>query len=176
MFGSKSSKPQNRIDSLIGVGTRIEGNVTFAGGLRVDGEIKGNVRATDGQTGTLVISEQARVEGEITVSHVVVNGTVVGPVHAAEFIELQPRSRVTGDVQYNALEMHLGAVVEGRLVHKTTAADAKPSTMTEAKTAIAAQSKAAKEPESKAGTEGELTTLTAAESKPVELKLASKAS
>jgi cytoskeletal protein CcmA (bactofilin family) len=125
MFGSKSSKPQNRIDSLIGVGTRIEGNVTFAGGLRVDGEIKGNVRAADGQAGTLVISEQARVEGEITVSHVVVNGTVIGPVQAAEFIELQPRSRVTGDVQYTALEMHLGAVVEGRLVHKTTATESK---------------------------------------------------
>jgi cytoskeletal protein CcmA (bactofilin family) len=126
MFGSKANKPQNRIDSLIGVGTRIEGNVTFAGGLRVDGEIKGNVRATDGQTGTLVISEQARVEGEVVVSHIVINGTIVGPVQASEFIELQPRSRVTGDVQYNALEMHLGAVVEGRLVHRGAAADAKP--------------------------------------------------
>jgi cytoskeletal protein CcmA (bactofilin family) len=125
MFGSKANKPQNRIDSLIGIGTRIEGSITFAGGLRVDGEIKGNVRATDGEAGTLVISEQARVEGEVTVSHVVVNGTVVGPVHATEFIELQPKSRVTGDVHYTALEMHLGAVVEGRLVHKT-AAESRP--------------------------------------------------
>ena len=47
MFGKKQqgSKPQSRIDSLIGSGTRIEGNVTFSGGLRVDGEIKGNVCA-----------------------------------------------------------------------------------------------------------------------------------
>jgi cytoskeletal protein CcmA (bactofilin family) len=119
MFSRKPAKPQNRIDSLIGAGTRIEGNVIFTGGLRIDGEVKGNVRAQDGQAGTLVVSEQARIEGEIDVSHLVVNGTVVGPVHATEFLELQPRSRVTGDVFYTSLEMHLGAVVEGRLVHKS---------------------------------------------------------
>lgn len=126
MFGKKAPKPQNRIDSLIGAGTRIEGNVVFAGGLRVDGEVKGDVRGAEGAQGTLVISEHARVEGAIHVSHLVVNGTVVGPVHAAEFLELQPRSRVTGDVHYTSLEMHLGAIVEGRLVHTPSVAGAKP--------------------------------------------------
>jgi cytoskeletal protein CcmA (bactofilin family) len=125
MFGAKPSKPQNRIDSLIGAGTKIEGNVTFSGGLRVDGEIKGDVRAAEGQPGMLVVSEQARIEGEIRVSHLVVNGTIVGPVHAAEFLELQPRSRVSGDVHYNSLEMHLGAVVEGRLAHSGAGGEAK---------------------------------------------------
>jgi cytoskeletal protein CcmA (bactofilin family) len=119
MFRKKANKPQNRIDSLIGAGTRIEGNVTFAGGLRVDGEVKGNVIATGGQPSTLVVSEQARIDGEIHVSHLVVNGSVTGPVHAAEFLELQAHSRVKGDVHYNTLEMHLGAVVEGRLVHSS---------------------------------------------------------
>lgn len=119
MFGRKASKPQNRIDSLIGAGTRIEGNVSFSGGLRVDGEIQGNVTALPDQPSTLVLSEQARVDGEIRVSHLVVNGTVNGPVHAIEFLELQPRSRVNGDVHYNTIEMHLGAVVDGRLVHAT---------------------------------------------------------
>ena len=125
MFGKKPGKPQNRIDSLIGVGTRIEGNVTFAGGLRVDGEIKGDVRAAEGEACTLVVSEKARIEGEIRVAHLVVNGTIVGPVHAADFLELQPRSRVTGDVHYSSLEMHLGAVVDGRLVHLGSAAEPK---------------------------------------------------
>ena len=125
MFSSKP-KSQNRIDSLIGAGTRIEGNVIFAGGLRVDGEIKGDVRTGEGEAGTLVVSEQARIEGEIHVAHLVVNGTVVGPVHATELIELQPRSRLSGDVHYTSLEMHLGAVVEGRLVHVRAGADAKP--------------------------------------------------
>jgi cytoskeletal protein CcmA (bactofilin family) len=125
MFSSKP-KAQNRIDSLIGAGTRIEGNVIFAGGLRVDGEIKGDVRTGEGEAGTLVVSEQARIEGEIHVAHLVVNGTIVGPVHATELIELQPRSRVSGDVHYTSLEMHLGAIVEGRLVHIRAGADAKP--------------------------------------------------
>jgi len=100
MFGKKPPKPQTRIDSLIGAGTRIEGNVIFAGGLRIDGEVKGDVRCAEDQAGTLVISEHARVEGEIAVAHLVVNGTIVGPVHATDFVELQPRSRVTGDVHY----------------------------------------------------------------------------
>ena len=118
MLFQKSSKPQNRIDSLIGAGTTISGDITFAGGLRIDGEVKGNVHAVGDQIGTLVISEHARIEGEITVSHLVINGTVIGPIHATEFLELQPRARVTGDVEYNNIEMHLGAVVQGRLVHQ----------------------------------------------------------
>lgn len=114
----KSSKPQSRIDSLIGVGTKIEGDVTFVGGLRVDGEVKGNVRSTGDGGGILVVSEHARIEGEIHVSHLVINGTIIGPVFSSEFLELQPRARVTGDVQYSSLEMHLGAIVQGRLVHQ----------------------------------------------------------
>jgi cytoskeletal protein CcmA (bactofilin family) len=123
MFRKNANKPQNRIDSLIGAGTRIEGNVTFSGGLRVDGEIKGNVIASGGQPSTLVLSEQARVDGEIHVSHLVVNGAINGPVHSAEFLELQAHCRVKGDVHYNTLEMHLGAVVEGRLVHNSSATE-----------------------------------------------------
>src|SRR4051794_14344642 len=102
MFGGKNGaptapKPQNRIDCLIGADTSIEGNMTFSGGLRVDGKVRGNITAEDGKPGTLVISEQARVEGEIRVPHVVINGVVVGPVYSAEYIELQPKANVTGD-------------------------------------------------------------------------------
>jgi cytoskeletal protein CcmA (bactofilin family) len=114
----KASKPQNRIDSLIGTGTTVSGDVVFSGGLRVDGDVKGNVRAVGDQPSMLVVSEHARIEGEIDVSHLVINGTVIGPVRSAEFLELQAKARVTGDVEYNTLEMHLGAVVQGRLVHQ----------------------------------------------------------
>lgn len=122
MFGKKTgSTPQNSIDSLIGAGTRIEGNVTFTGGLRVDGEVRGNIRSENGQEGTLVISEKASVEGEISVGHVVINGTVIGPVTAGESLELLPAARVTGDVAYHRIEMQQGAVIQGRLVHQTSA-------------------------------------------------------
>jgi cytoskeletal protein CcmA (bactofilin family) len=119
MFGSKTSKPQSRIDCLIGAGTSIEGNLAFSGGLRVDGRVRGNVVAVDGEAATLVVSEEARIEGEIRVSHVVINGTVVGPVHASEYVELQAKCNVTGDVHYKTIEMHLGAVVQGRLAHQS---------------------------------------------------------
>jgi len=119
MFG-KTSKPNSRIDSLIGAGTTIEGNVTFTGGLRIDGEVRGNVYASENQPGTLVVSEHARIDGEVNVPHLVINGTVNGPVRSNVSLELQPRARVTGDVEYNSIELHLGAIVDGRLVHQGT--------------------------------------------------------
>ena len=79
MFGKKSEgKPLGRIDSLIGAGTRIEGSLFFTGGLRIDGEVKGCVQAVEGASAsTLVLSEQARIEGAVSVAHFVSNGTVV---------------------------------------------------------------------------------------------------
>jgi cytoskeletal protein CcmA (bactofilin family) len=125
MFGKNdkpaATKPQSRIDCLIGAGTSIEGNVVFTGGLRVDGQVRGNIIAEEGKPGTLVISEQAKVEGEIRVPHIVINGTVAGPVQSTEYVELQSKANVTGDVRYNTLEMQLGAVVQGRLVHEAAA-------------------------------------------------------
>jgi cytoskeletal protein CcmA (bactofilin family) len=129
MFGGKASKPQTRIDSLIGDGTTVEGNVIFSGGLRVDGRVKGNVLTADDQPSTLVLSERARVEGEIRVSHAVINGTVIGPVFGAEYVELQAKSNVTGDVHYRTLEIQLGAVVQGRLVHQEESPGPKPMTV-----------------------------------------------
>ncbi len=115
MFASKQAKANGRIDTLIGAGTRIEGDIRFTGGLRVDGAIKGNVAAEEG--GTVVISEEAVVEGEIRVAHAVINGKVIGPVYGAESVELQPKADVSGDVHYKSLEVQLGAIVQGRLVH-----------------------------------------------------------
>ena len=113
----KESKPQNRIDSLIGATTRIEGNVVFSGGLRVDGMVRGNVAALPDQPGTLVVSSDARIDGEVLAAHIVVNGIINGPVQSTETLELQAGSRVKGDVHYKSIEIHQGAVVEGRLVH-----------------------------------------------------------
>jgi cytoskeletal protein CcmA (bactofilin family) len=118
MFGKENNKPQNRIDSLIGAGTVVEGNISFSGGLRIDGEVRGNITAAGEQAGMLVISEQASVEGEIRVHHVMVNGQVKGPIHADQTLELQPKASVTGDVHYQKLEMQMGAVVQGRLVYE----------------------------------------------------------
>ena len=112
MFGKKAPPP---IKSLIAQGSRIEGNLKFTDGLRVDGECFGNITANAESTSMLVISEQAVVFGEISADHVIINGTVRGPVHAKELLELQPKARIEGDVHYRALEMHQGAVISGQL-------------------------------------------------------------
>jgi cytoskeletal protein CcmA (bactofilin family) len=118
MWGlKKRSTPQKRIDSLIGAGTVVNGDVTFTGGLRIDGRVQGNVVAANSEPSTLVLSEQAKVDGEIRVSHMVINGTVNGPLIANDYVELQPKARVVGDVTYKTLEMHVGAVIQGRLNH-----------------------------------------------------------
>jgi cytoskeletal protein CcmA (bactofilin family) len=75
------------------------------------------VIAANSEPGTLVVSEQAKVDGQIRVSHVVINGTVNGPVTADDYLELQPKARILGDVSYKMLEMHVGAVIQGRLDH-----------------------------------------------------------
>lgn len=124
MFSKKHSKPQSRIDTLIGADTVIDGNVTFSGGMRIDGQVNGNVTAKAGEAATLVISEQGRVNGEIGVSHLVVNGAINGNVTASEYLELHSRARVTGDVSYQTLEIQIGAILEGRLVNtKNTGQD-----------------------------------------------------
>lgn len=122
MLGRKKvGAPQNSIDSLIGAGTRVDGNVVFTGGLRVDGEVKGNISSENPLEGTLVISEKASVEGAISVGHAVINGTVIGSVFAGESLELLPSARVTGDVEYHQIEMQQGSVIQGRLVHQASA-------------------------------------------------------
>ena len=121
MFGRKKQHvPQKQIDSLIGASTTIEGDVDFVGGLRVDGRVKGHIHSSSSGPSTLVISEKAVVDGEIRVSHVVVDGAVNGPIYASEYLELLPNARITGDVSYRTLEMQVGAVVDGRLLHMQT--------------------------------------------------------
>lgn len=112
MFGKKVQPP---IKSLIAQGTRIEGSLKFTDGLRIDGEVVGDIRASAGQPSILVISEAAVVQGEIHADHIIVNGTVRGPIHARELLELQPKARIEGDVAYAAVEMHHGAVISGQL-------------------------------------------------------------
>ncbi len=111
MFGKKKQPP---IKSLIAQGSCIEGNLKFTDGLRIDGEVIGDIRAADGGS-ILVISESAVVTGSIYADHVIINGRVMGPVHASELLELQPKAKIEGDVSYKALEMHQGAVIFGQL-------------------------------------------------------------
>jgi cytoskeletal protein CcmA (bactofilin family) len=110
---SKSKQPPIR--TLIGEGTVIQGELRFTEGLRIDGEIHGDVVSTgDGQS-ILVISEKARVLGRVKAAHVIINGTVHGPIESDGLLELQPKANIVGDVRYEVLEMHQGATIDGEL-------------------------------------------------------------
>ncbi|WP_296446377.1 bactofilin family protein [Rhodoferax sp. UBA5149] len=119
-----NKKKQPSIKSLIAEGSAIEGNFRFSDGLRIDGGIVGNIYAESALASILVISETATVTGEIHADHIIINGTVNGPVHARIMLELQPKARIQGDVHYTALEMHQGAIIAGQL-RPLVAADAK---------------------------------------------------
>jgi cytoskeletal protein CcmA (bactofilin family) len=112
MFGKKTQPP---IGTLIGEGTVIRGEIRFSEGLRIDGEIIGDVVAAGDQPSILVISEKARVTGKVKAGHVIINGLIMGPVQSDELLELQPKASIIGDVRYEVLEMHQGATIDGEL-------------------------------------------------------------
>ena len=109
------NKKQPPIRSLIGEGTVLHGEVRFSDGLRIDGEVHGDIVAVGEGPNILVISEKARVNGKVNAGHVIINGWVVGPVQSDQLLELQPKARITGDVRYETLEMHQGATIDGEL-------------------------------------------------------------
>ena len=132
MFGKKSNFSSARIDTLIGQGTEINGDLVYAGGLHVDGRINGNVVAEEGSSSILILSEFGHIEGEVKVPNIVINGKIVGDVHGSTRVELAPKSRIKGSVYYNLIEMAIGAEVNGALVHQPN--DGKPQKVLEDKT------------------------------------------
>src|SRR3990172_1180658 len=117
-----TEKPCNTIDTLIGAKTDLKGDIVFTGGLRVDGKVRGNITAKGDGNSTLVLSENAVVTGNVTVPHIITNGSIKGNVRAAERIELQNKAEISGDVYYRVIEMALGAVVNGNLVREAVEA------------------------------------------------------
>ena len=112
MFGWKKTP---LIRTLVGEGTVITGELRFADGLRIDGEVIGNITCTGEGRSLLVISDKAKVTGKVRAGHVIINCSVNGPVIAEDLLELQPKARIVGDVRYEALEMHQGATIDGEL-------------------------------------------------------------
>ena len=107
-----------KVSTVVGQGTVINGDVGFSGGLHLDGSVKGKVSGEAETQSTLTVSEQGKVEGDVYVDNLILNGAVVGDVYARERVELATNARVTGTVYYRLLEMAMGAEVNGQLVHK----------------------------------------------------------
>jgi cytoskeletal protein CcmA (bactofilin family) len=118
----KSKAAGARVDTIIGQQTQISGDLHFSGGLHVDGHVKGNVVADEGSTSVLTVSEHGRIDGDVRVPNVFLNGSVNGDVRCAERIELAAKARVNGDVYYKLIEMVMGAEVNGSLLHQNESA------------------------------------------------------
>jgi cytoskeletal protein CcmA (bactofilin family) len=123
MFGNGNKKriSSMKVETLVGRNTELQGDIHFTGGLHIDGVIKGNVTAEAGSSSILRLSEHGRIEGEVHVPHINLNGTVNGDVHASEGVELASHARVNGNVYYKLIEMAMGAEVNGNLVHESDA-------------------------------------------------------
>ncbi len=121
MLGKKQTKKPD-IETLIGAGTTLTGDIAFRGGMHVDGQVRGNVVGGDETATTLFsLANSGRIEGSVEASEVVVNGTVEGDVIARDRVELGPTARVTGNVIYGLVQMAVGAEVNGKLIHRPTA-------------------------------------------------------
>jgi cytoskeletal protein CcmA (bactofilin family) len=112
-------RKQAAINTLVGADSRILGDVEFSGGFLVDGSVIGNVRSIGDERAMLSVSERGTVEGTVVAPHILLNGTVHGDVVATERVELGPKSRVIGNVQYKLIEMAIGAEVNGKLIHES---------------------------------------------------------
>ncbi|MFI4890562.1 MAG: polymer-forming cytoskeletal protein [Steroidobacterales bacterium] len=117
MFERRRNK-RTQIHTLISAKTRIDGDVTFCGGLHLDGTINGNVKAEDSKTDFLSVSEQACIEGTVSVPNIILNGLVRGDINASERVKLGPSARVIGNVGYANIETAIGAQINGKLIHK----------------------------------------------------------
>lgn len=114
---------KTKIDTLVGASTHIQGDVSFGGGLHLDGTIHGNVKAESGKESTLAVSEHGTIDGNVSVTHILLNGLVKGDIQALGQVELGPKARVLGSVHYLTIETSVGAQINGKLIHRGVAAD-----------------------------------------------------
>lgn len=111
----KSVVPVSNEHTLIAKGSTITGDIQFGGVLHIQGNVIGHVTVA-GEKGQLVIDRSGIVEGEVRVPHIIINGQVIGDVHATEKLELAENAKVEGNVTYETIEMMAGAQVNGKLI------------------------------------------------------------
>lgn len=129
MFGKKEKKTAFAAGgtTLISKNTEIVGDVHFSGTLMIEGCIKGNVYAVDNDNAQARVLESGKVEGDIRVPSLVINGTVTGDVYSSNHIELASKTVINGNVHYVLIEIVKGAQVNGSLVYSTDKKETKVS-------------------------------------------------
>jgi cytoskeletal protein CcmA (bactofilin family) len=109
-------RESHSIDSLLGAGVRIQGDLLFAGGLHLDGSVTGNVKPAGEANTRLLIGETGVVEGSCEAHIVELHGTVKGDIIGRVRVVLGPKARVEGNLHYGVVEMAAGATIKGKMV------------------------------------------------------------
>ena len=97
----------------------LEGTLTLTGTFRIDGHVKGNIISEQ----TVILGENAKVEGQIEGNRVVISGHFDGVIFARGRVEIQPKGVVTGEVHSPCLVIDPGGIFDGRC-HMLAASDA----------------------------------------------------
>lgn len=95
--------------ATLGKGSEFEGKLTFEGAVKVDGRFQGEIFSK----GTLIIGQNADIRAEISVSSVVVQGKVIGNIHAPNCVELHAPACLKGNIVTPCLYIEKGVVFEG---------------------------------------------------------------
>jgi cytoskeletal protein CcmA (bactofilin family) len=94
----------------------VHGDLEFAGGLHLDGQVAGGVRADPAHPSSLSVSDTGSIDGPVQVTDLVLHGAVRGDIVAPGRVVLGASARVEGNVHYGIIEMTLGAQISGKLV------------------------------------------------------------
>ncbi len=109
MFTRDDERTVGSVNTIIGEGTTLKGDVKVEGSVQVDGDFDGTIEASD----TLVVGETGKVEGDATVANAVIGGKMYGNVFASGKIELQRGSQLLGDIKTRGLVIEDGVVFQG---------------------------------------------------------------
>jgi len=99
------------INTIIGPGTRVSGDIESGGFTRVDGNVLGNVKAK----GRVVIGERARMKSNVSGTSVTVGGVVFGNVIASERLVILATGLVMGDIITRRIQADEGCLIHGRV-------------------------------------------------------------
>jgi len=97
--------------SIVAKDMTIVGNLETEGVVRIEGRVKGTVRAG----AQVLIGQGAQLEGDLHTKEAVVGGDVIGSIHATERVELQPTASVTGNITSPRIAVLEGGKVSGEV-------------------------------------------------------------
>ena len=111
MFNKKEEKPvgPNAMNQF-GQGTVINGDITAAGDMRIDGKVTGNVTSQS----KVVIGSTGVIEGNIMCQNAYLDGRVLGKIEVSELLILSKTAHVMGDINIKKLVVEEGAKFNGR--------------------------------------------------------------